>query len=234
MSGIWDTLTRKLWDWYKGHEGDVDAHHTKYTDAEVDTIVGSHAGISAAHHSKYTDADVITALGIKNVFFDNNKIGIGTTTPKEGLHIYNGNIRIGNQSDGYARIYIDNKPYQDKPMILMNAVSANTGDFSTVCFGGGTTGGYAATIIEFYTSVNRTTLKGTERMRITSVGNIGIATKTPTAKLDINSDLFRLRTAKTPSSASDTGNAGDICKDANYIYVCTATNTWKRTALSTW
>lgn len=63
---------------------------------------------------------------------------------------------------------------------------------------------------------------------------VGIGTDTPTAKLDINSDLFRLRTSKTPSSASDTGNAGDICWDADYIYACTATNTWKRAALSSW
>ena len=74
----------------------------------------------------------------------------------------------------------------------------------------------------------------TERMRINASGNVGIGTSSPTAKLDINSNTLRLRTAKTPASATDTGNAGDIAWDANYIYVCTAANTWKRTALSTW
>jgi hypothetical protein len=64
--------------------------------------------------------------------------------------------------------------------------------------------------------------------------NVGLETDQPTAKLDINSDKFRVRTSKTPSSASDTGNAGDICWDANYIYICTATNTWKRVAIATW
>ena len=39
---------------------------------------------------------------------------------------------------------------------------------------------------------------------------------------------------KTPSSAADTGTAGDISWDTSYIYVCTAANTWKRAALSTW
>ena len=38
----------------------------------------------------------------------------------------------------------------------------------------------------------------------------------------------------TPASASATGTAGEIAWDANYIYVCTATDTWKRVALSTW
>lgn len=53
-------------------------------------------------------------------------------------------------------------------------------------------------------------------------------------KLDSGADTIRLRTAKTPASATDTGNAGDIAWDANYVYVCIATNTWKRTAIATW
>lgn len=53
-------------------------------------------------------------------------------------------------------------------------------------------------------------------------------------KLDTNSDLIRMRTSKTPSSASYTGNAGEICWDSDYIYVCVATDTWKRAAISTW
>ena len=39
---------------------------------------------------------------------------------------------------------------------------------------------------------------------------------------------------KTPASASATGVAGTITWDANYLYVCTATNTWKRVAIATW
>lgn len=65
-------------------------------------------------------------------------------------------------------------------------------------------------------------------------GNVGIGTSTPTALLDVQSDIIRLRTPKTPASASATGNAGDICWDANYIYICIAANTWERTAISTW
>jgi hypothetical protein len=73
-----------------------------------------------------------------------------------------------------------------------------------------------------------------ERMRIDSSGNVGIGTSSPTAKLDVSSDVIRLRTAKTPASASATGNAGDIAWDSSYIYVCVATNTWKRVAIATW
>jgi len=73
-----------------------------------------------------------------------------------------------------------------------------------------------------------------ERVRIDASGNLGILTSSPTEALDVNSDAIRIRTSQTPASASATGVAGQICWDANYIYVCTATNTWKRATLATW
>lgn len=37
-----------------------------------------------------------------------------------------------------------------------------------------------------------------------------------------------------PASATATGTKGDIAYDSGYMYVCTDTNTWKRTPLTTW
>uniref|UniRef100_A0A6H1ZTL9 Putative structural protein n=1 Tax=viral metagenome TaxID=1070528 RepID=A0A6H1ZTL9_9ZZZZ len=65
-------------------------------------------------------------------------------------------------------------------------------------------------------------------------GNVGIGTTAPSEKLDVNSDAIRIRTAQTPASAGATGDTGMVCWDANYIYVCVATNTWKRSAIATW
>jgi hypothetical protein len=65
-------------------------------------------------------------------------------------------------------------------------------------------------------------------------GNIGIGTISPSTKLDIDGNTIRLRSTRTITSPTDAGNAGEICYDANYIYVCVAANTWKRFALSTW
>jgi hypothetical protein len=73
-----------------------------------------------------------------------------------------------------------------------------------------------------------------ERFRVAAAGNVGIATTDPTTRLDVNSNAVRLRTARTPASATATGAQGEISWDADYIYVCTATDTWKRAALSTW
>jgi hypothetical protein len=41
-------------------------------------------------------------------------------------------------------------------------------------------------------------------------------------------------TSGPPASASAAGTTGTINWDADYIYVCTATNTWKRVAIATW
>lgn len=38
----------------------------------------------------------------------------------------------------------------------------------------------------------------------------------------------------TPASATATGVAGTIAWDADFVYVCTATDTWKRVAIATW
>lgn len=37
-----------------------------------------------------------------------------------------------------------------------------------------------------------------------------------------------------PSGPTGPGQTGEIIVDANFIYVCTAPNTWKRVAIATW
>ena len=93
-------------------------------------------------------------------------------------------------------------------------------------------GGYRAsqfTALRFYAS-------GTEYARIDSSGRllVGGSSDSGGALLQVFGDRIRIGTAKTPASATATGTTGEIAWDANYIYVCTATNTWKRTAISTW
>jgi hypothetical protein len=51
--------------------------------------------------------------------------------------------------------------------------------------------------------------------------------------LQLSSGTLLLATS-TPASASATGVQGTITWDSSYIYVCTATDTWKRVAIATW
>jgi len=56
-----------------------------------------------------------------------------------------------------------------------------------------------------------------------------------TIQKNLTTEQYKLSALNTaPSSASDTGTLGEIRIDANYIYICTATNTWKRVAIATW
>ena len=64
-----------------------------------------------------------------------------------------------------------------------------------------------------------------------SNGFVGIGTNAPTAPLDVNNNKIRIRNAATPASGTATGNQGEIVWDTNNLYICTATNTWKKIAL---
>jgi len=88
---------------------------------------------------------------------------------------------------------------------------------------------------------------GTKAWRgMTSIGNDlyacvyngSIWKSTYTADVNVAGDVSvggdLITTTKTPASASATGTAGTIAYDADYIYVCRATDTWKRIAIATW
>lgn len=75
---------------------------------------------------------------------------------------------------------------------------------------------------------------GTNVHLATSTDKVGIGTNTPDVSLDIDADSIRVRDSQTVPTSASTGFAGEIAWDANYLYVCTSTDTWKRLPLSGW
>lgn len=71
-------------------------------------------------------------------------------------------------------------------------------------------------------------------MTLQGQGYVGIGTPSPTKPLDVAADTIRLRTPRTPATATEACGQGEISWDASYVYVCVATDTWKRTALASW
>lgn len=45
---------------------------------------------------------------------------------------------------------------------------------------------------------------------------------------------FKILGAKTITNSNDPGEQGEICWDSSYLYICIATNTWKRVSMDTW
>lgn len=71
---------------------------------------------------------------------------------------------------------------------------------------------------------------GANLLSIIAGGAESIRVGTSTVDMKVDTTF----TTKTPASAAATGTAGTIAWDADYIYVCTATDTWKRVAIATW
>ncbi len=78
-------------------------------------------------------------------------------------------------------------------------------------------------------------LVGTERVAVRPIGAAGSGFAAPES-LTTTGDIGRLAISgpTTPASATAAGVAGTVVWDASYIYVCVATNTWKRVAIATW
>jgi len=63
----------------------------------------------------------------------------------------------------------------------------------------------------------------------------GVSTLVATSKVSAgtgSSATAPFNGTQATKTGTSSGTAGDICWDANYIYVCTASNTWKRSALT--
>ncbi|WP_243370864.1 hypothetical protein [Geotalea sp. SG265] len=67
-----------------------------------------------------------------------------------------------------------------------------------------------------------------------SMGNgSSAATISGNGILDMNADAVRLRQSRVPASSTAACNQGEISWGPSYVYVCVATNTWKRIAYDT-
>jgi hypothetical protein len=96
--------------------------------------------------------------------------------------------------------------------------------------GGGTSAGVrsaAAGVVEITQGENSSHALGT--LQVATVEN-------PGAVLNLGNSTYgvKIATPTPPATAASTGTAGQVAWDADYIYICTATDTWKRATLTTW
>lgn len=170
------------------------------------------------------------AAPTNGAIFEGN-VGIGTTSPTGKLGIVQPNLT----TNDITLLHIHQAKNDGGSVSLISVVDdrgfggVNSGN---VIYGVGWSTGDDTGNLLYLATKNGPTPQPALIVKLDK--NVGIGTESPTVKLDVDSNIFRLRTAKTPTSAGATGDTGSICWDSNYIYVCVATNTWKRAALSTW
>lgn len=142
----------------------------------------------------YTAANSTTTTGTQRMVIDSGGLfGINTTSPSStngGLDIASGGLSLilGANNNAMttrtdatlkaARVGLYHYTNAEEPAAILSLSSSSTDN--EIDIGGGTNTMNASTIISFYTAATNTTVTGTERMRIGSTGNVGIA---PTAKL---------------------------------------------------
>lgn len=105
--------------------------------------------------------------------------------------------------------------------------------------------GNAGTPANSYADVGTYTLhklnivtNGVPRMAVSAAGYVRVinrlmvgADSAPSLPFEVSADSIRIINTQSPDS-DGAGTQGEIAWDADYIYVCTATNTWERTALT--
>lgn len=96
------------------------------------------------------------------------------------------------------------------------------------------TTGNAATATQLASSVNigGVSFNGSASINLPGVNQAG--TQDTSGNAATATVATRVSDTAAPSTATDTGTAGEVRYDGSYIYVCVATDTWVRAALSTW
>lgn len=191
----------------------------------VSSVSGSGSGISV---SPTTGAVVIQNTGVTSL---TNGGGLSLSGSTGGITITNAGVTSITAGSGIS-------------------VSGSTGSVTISATGGGGSGtfsandGSAASPSIFFTNSTNTGLyraaAGVLGLSGGGVGNLLIGStfvQTGTSAILNAFGGFRLGltgAGQAPATSSSTGSAGELRVDNDYIYVCIATNTWKRVAISTW
>ena len=126
-------------------------------------------------------------------------VGFGTASPSTNIDVFGNTILLGSDASATTRTTAVVKlsrlalpPFTTGNLnfAAFGAAADSANNISSI--GGGASGFSAATVILFSTAANTNTDTGTERMRITSVGRVGIGTTTPDQLLSVNGDASKI------------------------------------------
>jgi hypothetical protein len=170
----------------------------------------------------------VTAYGVNSGGDFKSVMAFRTTlngTVAEGFRLTSaGNVVIGSTTDTGIRLQVTGSITSTATVTGLNVTATSTVQGGNV-FGSGSVGASSDGGIIFIGGSADIQLKRGSTgptWDVCSAGGLRILDAAGTAIVT------------APSSASATGALATVRVDANYIYVCTAANTWKRVAIATW
>lgn len=198
----------------------------------LNNVSGPRYRISATYYKIWNETNDGSGSGLDADLLDGNQASAFALLTGANFSIIAGtSVKIGTGTIYGVDVSVDTSGGWARNYTFRNTIAGATMRAGMGCFGGPT--GPSRLYMVFRDS-DENLYSSILGINIRESGNVGIGTSSPTDALDIAASTFRLQNTKTPASAGATGTKGQIGWDTGYIYVCTATNTWKRAALATW
>ena len=128
----------------------------------------------------------------------NGNVGFGTASPATSIDVFGNTMLLGSDNAAATRTTGVTKlarmavpPFTSTNLNFGAYVAATDSANNIASIGGGASGFSAATVVLFSTAATTNTDTGTERMRITSAGRVGIGTTAPDQLLSVNGDASK-------------------------------------------
>lgn len=199
----------------------TDKIHTVSTDVDTANRGSAQANAGRAAYTLQDVSDLISGSGDTN---------LGTSDLVQTGTSRSYTMTSNSQSLSFFSTYAN-------PVLKINANPPTVDIFGDIRLGKQVFGDAKYLTISVNTAIESNTsyeldlpaLAPSENQYLSVLGNVGaisyMAWTDPASKVNFGT---------APASATSTGEAGDVVWTVDYIYVCTATDTWKRVAIATW
>ena len=228
----------------EGNGNTMQSSYCSHAEGSSNTVAGnsSHAEGSSntvAGNSSHAEGSSNTATGDYSHAEGYNSVASSDASHAEGWYTKSKNVYA--HSEGQSTTASGSGSHAEGFYTTASGSGSHTeGDNTTASGNGSHAEGFYTVATETYQHVEGLyNIVDTSGNLIHIIGNGGPGSRSNAFTVDVNGKIacstlsvFGLNTA--PASATDTGTLGEIRITSGYVYVCVGTNTWVRSALTTW